>query len=102
MTTQPTEEQTMLIDRLVALDLELKELKEKAHMLEVDNNSLRKSCAAMGRDISITRRQKSQYFRCLKWMLGHTNIDPKTIPSSVYHTLVHVAGVVAAKAEKQE
>lgn len=102
MTNQPDDELKTLIDRLVACSEEIKLLKDQVHMLEVDRESMKGSCKAMGRDISIMRRQKSQYFRCVKWFLANTKIDPDDIPGPVRHTLVHVAGVLAAKAEKQE
>ncbi|CAI3799028.1 hypothetical protein GLGCALEP_02125 [Pseudomonas sp. MM221] len=54
----------------------------------------------MGRYVSIGRRQKSQYFRAVKWFLANTNIDPKEVPGPVYHTLVHVVMTLAEKAKR--
>lgn len=57
-------------------------------------------CLALSRDVSIARRQKSQYFRAVKWFLANTNIDPKNVPAPVYHTLVHVVTTLAEKAKR--
>jgi len=56
-------------------------------------------CLALARDVSIARRQKSQYFRAVKWFLANTNIKPADVPTPVYHTLVHVVKTLAEKAK---
>lgn len=55
---------------------------------------------ALARDVSIGRRQKSQYFRAVKWFLANTNIKPADVPTPVYHTLVHVVNTLAEKAKR--
>ena len=55
---------------------------------------------ALARDVSISRRQKSQYFRAVKWFLANTNIKPADVPTPVYHTLMHVVKTLAEKAKR--
>ncbi|MCE0853002.1 hypothetical protein LU689_24120 [Pseudomonas asiatica] len=55
---------------------------------------------ALSRDVSIARRQKSQYFRAVKWFLANANIDPSNVPGPVRHTLVFVVGRLIAKAQR--
>lgn len=99
MTTQPTEEQVMLINRLVELDQDLKAMKIRIHMLEVQRDSLKGSCKAMGRDLSIARRQKSQYLRSLQWLVFHLNVSLEGTPGWVLNTLKHVVKMADKKLE---
>lgn len=57
-------------------------------------------CLALARDVSIARRQKSQYFRAVMWFLANTKIDPKDVPGPVRHTLVFVVGRLIEKAKR--
>ncbi|MCE0931650.1 hypothetical protein [Pseudomonas monteilii] len=68
--------------------------------LRAENAELQAKCVALGRYVSIGRRQKSQYFRAVKWFLANTNISPADVPTPVYHTLVHVVNTLAAKAKR--
>ncbi|UMY63915.1 hypothetical protein [Pseudomonas sp. LS.1a] len=55
---------------------------------------------ALSRDVSIARRQKSQYFRAVKWFLASTSFEPQSIPTPVRLTLVHVARTLIEKAKR--
>jgi len=55
---------------------------------------------AMGRYVSFGKRQKSQYFRAVKWFLAHTNFDPKDIPTTVRLTLEHVTKTLIRNAQR--
>lgn len=102
MTTQPTEEQVMLINRLVELDQDLKAMKIRIHMLEVERDSLKGSCKAMGRDLSIARRQKSQYLRALNWFVNNLCIGLEDKPEWLLNTLGHVVRNADKKAGAKE
>lgn len=99
MTTQPTEEQIILVDRLIALDQENKALKLRIHMMEVERDSLKGSCKGMGRDLSIARRQKSQYLRTLQWMVFNLSVSLEGKPGWVLTTLKHVVTMADKKLE---
>lgn len=99
MTTQPTEEQIILVDRLVEMDKEAKAMKRRIRQLECDLSSLKGSCQAMGRDLSIARRQKSQYLRSLQWLVFHLNVSLEGTPGWVLNTLKHVVKMADKKLE---
>lgn len=99
MTTQPTEEQVILVDRLIALDQENKALKLRIHMMEVERDSLKGSCKGMGRDLSIARRQKSQYLRALNWFVNNLCIGLEGKPEWLLNTLGHVVRNADKKSE---
>jgi len=98
MSLQPEQEQNLLISRLVACDAEIRELRENLMQLEGVARKLKGNCVALGRELSICRRQKAQYFRAVKWLLGNTKLEPAEIPGRVRHTLTHVAEVAAQRA----
>ncbi len=68
--------------------------------LLAERDELIGKATALARDVSIARRQKSQYFRAVKWFLANTNIKPADVPTPVYHTLVHVVKTLAEKAKR--
>ncbi|WP_445677659.1 hypothetical protein [Pseudomonas putida] len=68
--------------------------------LLAERDELIGKATALARDVSIARRQKSQYFRAVKWFLANTNIRPADVPTPVYHTLVHVVNTLAEKAKR--
>ncbi|MEZ2724122.1 hypothetical protein ACBQ21_09000 [Pseudomonas putida] len=68
--------------------------------LLAERDELIGKATALARDVSIARRQKSQYFRAVKWFLANTNIDPRNVPGPVRHTLVFVVGRLIAKAQR--
>lgn len=78
----------------------IQSMRAEVEQLRSENAALQAKCEALGRYVSIGRRQKSQYFRAVKWFLANTNIDPKQVPGPVYHTLVHVVTTLAAKAKR--
>ena len=78
----------------------IQSMRAEVEQLRAENAELQAKCEALGRYVSIGRRQKSQYFRAVKWFLANTNIDPKDVPGPVYHTLVHVVTTLAEKAKR--
>ena len=78
----------------------IQSMRAEVEQLRAENAELQAKCVALGRYVSIGRRQKSQYFRAVKWFLANTNIDPKDVPGPVYHTLVHVVTTLAEKAKR--
>lgn len=88
------------IDAEGVMLIQLEQLQATIQQLKVERDELEAKCVALGRYVSIGRRQKSQYFRAVKWFLANTNIDPKEVPGPVYHTLVHVVTTLAAKAKR--
>lgn len=68
--------------------------------LLAERDELIGKATALARDVSVARRQKSQYFRAVKWFLANTNIDPRNVPGPVRHTLVFVVGRLIAKAQR--
>lgn len=78
----------------------IQSMRAEVEQLRAENAELQAKCEALGRYVSIGRRQKSQYFRAVKWFLANTNIDPKKVPAPVYHTLVHVVTTLAEKAKR--
>ncbi|WP_420170406.1 hypothetical protein ACN99C_17805 [Pseudomonas alloputida] len=78
----------------------IQSMRAEVEQLRAENAGMKAKCEALGRYASIGRRQKSQYFRAVKWFLANTNIDPKQVPAPVYHTLVHVVTTLAAKAKR--
>lgn len=70
------------------------------HRAKAERDEFEAKCVALGRYVSIGRRQKSQYFRAVKWFLANTNIRPADVPTPVYHTLVHVVNTLAEKAKR--
>ncbi|WP_070096227.1 hypothetical protein [Pseudomonas sp. NBRC 111139] len=87
-------------DRYQACLGQLRDAFVERDKLKAENAELQAKCEALGRYVSIGRRQKSQYFRAVKWFLANTNIDPKQVPGPVYHTLVHVVKTLAEKAKR--
>ncbi|WP_338799535.1 hypothetical protein V9K81_08740 [Pseudomonas monteilii] len=75
------------------------ELVKQVNRLKAENTELQAKCVALGRDLSIARRQRSQYFQAVKWLLANTNIDPSTVPGQIRHTLTHIVGRLIAKAQ---
>lgn len=97
---------TVLVERLVSQDDEIKRLTaqvelHKSHIvrIEKDLRSLQGSCKAMGRDLSIARRQKSQYLRALSWLVHNLCIDLGGKPGWLIHTLCHVVKLGDKKLE---
>ncbi|MDM3889657.1 hypothetical protein [Pseudomonas juntendi] len=80
--------------------IQLEQLQATVQQLTAERDELKAKCEALGRYVSIGRRQKSQYFRAVKWFLANTNVDPKIVPKPVYHTLVHVVTTLAEKAKR--
>lgn len=78
----------------------IQSMRAEVEQLRAENAELQAKCEALGRYVSIGRRQKSQYFRAVKWFLATTNVDPKIVPKPVYHTLVHVVKTLAEKAKR--
>lgn len=68
--------------------------------LLAERDELIGKATALARDVSIARRQKSQYFRAVKWFLANTNIEPRNVPGPVRHTLVFVVSRLIAKAQR--
>lgn len=78
----------------------IQSMRAEVEQLRAENAELQAKCVALGRYVSIGRRQKSQYFRAVKWFLANTNIKPADVPTPVYHTLVHVVKTLAEKARR--
>jgi len=78
----------------------IQSMRAEVEQLRAENAELQAKCEALGRYVSIGRRQKSQYFRAVKWFLANTNIRPADVPTPVYHTLVHVVNTLAEKAKR--
>lgn len=78
----------------------IQSMRAEVEQLRAENAELQAKCEALGRYVSIGRRQKSQYFRAVKWFLANTNIKPADVPTPVYHTLVHVVKTLAEKAKR--
>ncbi|MBT9234276.1 hypothetical protein KKQ11_00370 [Pseudomonas sp. MG-2] len=88
------------LDAEGAMQIQLDQLQATVQQLIAERDELQAKCVALGRYVSIGRRQKSQYFRAVKWFLANTNVDPKIVPKPVYHTLVHVVTTLAEKAKR--
>ena len=78
----------------------IQSMRAEVEQLRAENAELQAKCEALGRYVSIGRRQKSHYFRAVKWFLANTNIKPADVPTPVYHTLVHVVKTLAEKAKR--
>lgn len=57
-------------------------------------------CTAIGKYVAICKQHKRNYLRAVKWLMAHTNFEPKDIPEPVYITLKHVADRLIAKAQR--
>ncbi|WP_286920079.1 MULTISPECIES: hypothetical protein [Pseudomonas] len=88
------------IDAEGVMLIQLEQLQTTIQSLTAERDELIGKATALARDVSIARRQKSQYFRAVKWFLANTNIDPKEVPGPVRHTLVFVVGRLIAKAQR--
>lgn len=82
-----------------ALD-EREQLRAEVEALRAEVALLNERNEAMGRYVSFGKRQKSQYFRAVKWFLANTNFDPATIPTTVRLTLEHVAKKLIEQAQR--
>lgn len=88
------------IDAEGVAQIQLDQLQATVQQLTAERDELQAKCEALGRYVSIGRRQKSQYFRAVKWFLANTNIKPADVPTPVYHTLMHVVKTLAEKAKR--
>lgn len=104
MTTQPLEEQLRLVDRLVTLDLQLKQQKSEINRLQAELNMRRNDVASLvGRlkvssqqlknakqEIKEVKHSRSQYFRALHWLICNKLTDIEGMPNWLVKALGHV------------